>query len=635
MRRAAVALVALSACKTEPAPGKSGESGEAPPPLGMPLVEDGVTYAGAAKVDVTPEFFEVFRDENGDGLFQGCMDDPEGTRCNEGFDDVNGNGWFDAVWIGGFAPLRPATGVHDSVEVRALVMAHDGQYIALVGMDFVGLGSPRIHAARDALALDGFDPDRLLAASSHNHQGPDTMGLWGNPYNFADPLSGINEAYQERVTEAIEEAVREAAASMEPVELRVGAQHMRERNPYFNGSNFGGKSPTPIQHGLIYDGRDPVVVSDQLLVMQGRRPADDSVVFTFTNWSGHPEVWGGDNGDISADWVGVTQDVLDARYGGITVHMPECLGGMQSALHGSMGIVTADGTHVYQSCSAEAVADAGDAGCFGKAEGDTRTDADGDPVPEWAEADTWAFVESHGWHIAEAAIDLVEQGNVITPDPIRVEAESLYVPIENIAYKLLGPQDMFDLNLDDATYDTDLCPEASRADEIGCIETRTFQAQIGPVGFVAVPGELLPELFWGFPDDPQWDREAADPTARNADGARYFVQHPRACDAVDYADCRVTDREVDGCDCKRMHAVPYVLHEDPGVPPMIDLLDTEYRAVLGMTDNYLSYIVPRPDFNTKVSLLGEDGDHYEDTVSPSQHFGAEVQAAQVRISERW
>jgi hypothetical protein len=428
--------------------------------------------------------------------------------------------------------------------------------------------------------------------------------------------------------------VRDAAAAMEPVELRVGAVHMRDRSPWFNGANFGGKSPVAIQHGMIYDGRDPVVVSDQLLAMQGRRP-DDSVVFTFTNWSGHPEVWGSDNGDISADWVGVTQDVLDAHYGGITVHMPESLGGMQSALSGDLPLVGEDGDHVFQTCSAEAVVDESDTECFGMAEGDPRVDADGDTVPVWAERDSWDFVRSHGWHIAEAAIDVLDAGEVITPSPLRVEAESLYVPIDNIAYQLLGPHDMFDLNLDDQIFDPDLCPQADPAAELGCIETRTFRAQLGTVGFVAVPGELLPELAWGFPDDPQWDLEAADPTARNTDGAVYFRQHPRACDVVAWADCRETDGEIDGCDCKKMHAVPYTLNDDASVRPMLELLDTDYRAVLGMTDNYLSYIVPEPDFNTDVSLLGEDGDHYEDTVSPSPHFGTGVQRAQERIAERW
>ena len=634
MRVAALVALASLSCKPDPEGAGPVDSGSAGPPLGMPLLENGVTYAGAAAVDVTPEFFETWDDVNGDGRFQGCVDDPEGERCGEGFDDVNGNGWFDAVWIGGFGPLRPATGVHDSVEVRAVVIAHDGDYIALVGMDLVGLGSPRIHEARDRLAAEGFDVDRLLAASSHNHQGPDTMGLWGNPYNLADPMSGINEAYQERVTDAIEQAVRDAAAAMEPVALRVGAVAMRDRSPWFSGELFGGKSPDAIQHGMIHDGRDPIVVSDQLLAMQGRRP-DDSVVFTFTNWSGHPEVWGSGNSDISADWVGVTQDVLDARYGGVTVHMPESLGGMQSALSGDLPLVEEDGTHAFQTCSAEAVTDMSDTDCFGMAEGAPRVDADGDAVPVWAERDSWAFVRSHGWHIAEAAIDVLEAGEVVTPSPLRVEAESLYVPIDNIAYQLLGPQGMFDLDLEDAVRDPDLCPQASAPDAFGCIETRTFRAQLGPIGFVAVPGELLPELAWGFPDDPQWALEATDPTARNTDASVYFRQHPRACDTVAWSECRETDREVDGCDCKEMHAVPYTLNDDPGVRPMLDALDTEYRAVLGMTDNYLSYIVPEPDFNTKVSLLGSDGDHYEDTVSPSPHFGTAVQRAQERIADRW
>lgn len=228
----------------------------------MMLIQDGVTYAGAAAIDVTPDFFETWDDLNGDSLFDGCSDDPDGVVCAEPFDDVNGNGWFDAVWIVGFSPLRPATGVHDSIEVRAVVLAQDGDYIALVGMDFVGLGSPRIQAARDALAIDSFDAYRMLAAASHNHQGPDTMGLWGDHYDFADPMTGMNEECQQRVTEAIEQTVRQAAGAMEPVTLRVGAQHMRDRDPYFTGARFGGKNPTDIMHGMIFDDGEPRLDED-------------------------------------------------------------------------------------------------------------------------------------------------------------------------------------------------------------------------------------------------------------------------------------------------------------------------------------------------------------------------------------
>ncbi len=618
------ALLPLMACKP------SG------PPLGMPLHLDGVTYAGASVVDITPEIVETFSDLDGDNLFDGCFDDPngQGTGCEEPFDDVNGNGWFDGVWIGGFAPLRAALDVHDPVYARALVLAQDKRYVAIVALDLVGLGSPRIHAARDRLVADGFEKDCLLVASSHNHQGPDTMGLWGNPYYLSDPISGLDPDYQERVTDAIEEAVRTAAGNMEPVQLRVGAQQMRERSPYFNGANFGGRNPSDKMHGMIYDGRDPVLVSDQLLVLQGQ--GDDGTVFTLTNWSGHPEVRGSDNNSISSDWVGVTREVLEDHYGGIALHMPASLGGMQSALSGDVPLVAEDGTHASQTCDASEVADPDDEGCYQRSDGDVRIDEDGLPVPQWAEHDSWDFVTSHGWHIAEAAIDILEDGEDVEASPIRVEAESFYVPIENVAYQLLGPFGIFDLGFDDAVTDPALCPRAADSD-LGCIEMRTFRARVGPIGLVAVPGELLPELAWGFPtDDPQWVLEETDPTARGP-GARYFIQHDHDCDTLDYSDCAVTDDAIGDCECLDVHAWPYTLNDDPSVPPLLDLLDSPYRAVFGATDNYMSYIIPEPDFNTEVSLLSldGDGDHYEDTVSPSPVFATEIQAAQLRIDERW
>ncbi|MEZ4322917.1 MAG: hypothetical protein R3F61_35960 [Myxococcota bacterium] len=602
-------LLALTACKT-------AEPEVETTPLGM-VLEPG-TWAGAAAIDITPPIVETFDDVNGDNLFGG----------NEPFTDADGDGLFEPVWIGGFSPLRPALGVHDPISVRATVISHDGEYIAFVGLDLVGLGSPRIEEARRRLAAEGFLADHLIAASSHNHDGPDTMGLWGNPFIG---VTGRDLDYQERVTDAIEQAVRDAAAKMEPVELTVGRTRMRDRSPFFTGSTFGGKNPTPKMHGMIYDGRDPVVISDQLLVLQGN--GDAGTVFTLTNWSGHPETRGSDNNDISADWVGVTRNVLEDHFGGVAMHVPESLGGMQSALNGDLPLVEPDGTHVFQTCDGADLEDP-EHDCFGAAPGSTRIDADGDEVPEWAEQDSWAFVTSHGWHIAEAAIDALMDGEVITPSPIRVEREFFHVAVENDAYRLFGPQDLFDIDFGDATDDPELCPEVADPQIDGCIETSTARAQIGPITFVAVPGELLPELAWGFPEeDPVWAAEVGD-VANRGTGARYFPQHPRECDTIDYTECRLA-RELNGCDCYRYHAVPYRLSDSTFVP-MLDTVDTEYKAVVGMANDYLSYIIPEPDFNRNVSLLGgEDGDHYEDTVSPASNFATRVLEAQGRIVDRW
>jgi len=622
MRRLLPLLLLLSACGS-----KEG-------PLGIPLGPHGKIFAGAAVVDITPELGETFTDLNHDGTFEGCIDDPTASRpeCDEPFDDANGDGQFEPVWIGGYGPMRPMLGVHDPISTRAFVLSDNGQYIAFVSIDVVGLAKPRIHAAKDALAADGFDPDRLVAAATHNHQGPDTMGLWGDPYDFQNPVTGLSEPYQERVSASIEQAVRDAASHMVEVDLTVGSVHTRDLSPWYNGANWGGKSPDPKQLGMDNDIRDPVVPSDQVLVLQAT--GEGGVVFTWTNWSGHPEVVGGSNNLISADWVGYERDAIEGRYGGIAIHTPECLGGMQSALGGAMPLVDDQGNWVYQTCDATAVADPTDAECFGKTVGDVRVDGDGDQVPEWAERETFDFARSNGWHIADAADYALNHGKSAQADPIRVEVEPIYVPIDNIAYQILGSQGIFDLNTQEAITDTSLCPEDSDG-MTGCIDTQTERVQVGPMGFVGVPGELLPELFWGLPSsDAEWQTESTDPTARG-DGSLYFPQHDHHCDSLQYSQC-TTQLSVGDCDCLSVHAWPYTLNADPAVPPMASYLDTPYKAGLSMVDNYMSYVIPEPDFNTRVSLLSDrDGDHYEDTVSPSKAFATRIQQAQERISQRW
>jgi len=590
------------------------------PPLGIPY-EPGVTYAGAAVIDMTPIITDLWTDEEGDGSY----------LPGDAYVDEDGDGEFDAVWIGGFGPLRPATGVHDPVYARAVVIARDGEYIAWVALDFVGLGHPRIWRARDRLVAQGFDAERLLVSSSHNHQGPDTMGLWGNPI-FG--ITGVDWAYQDQITDAIEQSVLDAIDVMEPVDLTIGRVHMRDRSPWLSGADFGGKNPVDKVHGMIFDGRDPVLVSDQLLVVQGN--GDDGTVFTLTNWSGHPEVRDSDNHLISSDWVGVTREVLEAEYGGIALHVPESLGGMQSALHADLPLILEDGTHVYQTCTAESVKDPSDSECFGLSVGDDRIDADGDPVPEWAIRDSWEFVTSHGWLIGEAAIDALAAGEPLDASVMKVEREPFVMAIENVAYNTFGPMGIFDMDIDEVITDLDRCPEAGDDGIIGCFEAHTFRVRIGELGLVTVPGELLPELAWGFPtDDPRWLDEVDDPSARG-DGAVYFPQHPAACTTTlaSYDEC-VDELEVGDCDCRYVHAWPYTISHDPDVMPLLDGLDTEYRAIVGMTDSYYSYIVPEPDFNTAVSLFAEDGDHYEDTVSAAHHFGTLIQDAQLRIAERW
>ena len=114
------------------------------------------------------------------------------------------------VYLAGFGHNRKATGVHDPLKARAVVLRHGDRKIA-------GCQSRRgrlLSAAgrRPCAPAQGFT--YVLVSSTHNHEGPDTMGLWG-PCRFS---SGIDAAYLRLIVESsIVEAVRAADAARRPV----------------------------------------------------------------------------------------------------------------------------------------------------------------------------------------------------------------------------------------------------------------------------------------------------------------------------------------------------------------------------------------------------------------------------------
>src|SRR5215207_1006968 len=91
------------------------------------------------------------------------------------------------VYIAGYGHNRLATKVHDPILARAVVLSDGTKKIALVSVDVVGLFLPVVEQMRGQ--LKGFD--YVLVSSTHNHEGPDTLGLWGKtPFE-----SGVDQAY--------------------------------------------------------------------------------------------------------------------------------------------------------------------------------------------------------------------------------------------------------------------------------------------------------------------------------------------------------------------------------------------------------------------------------------------------------
>ena len=607
-------------------------------PLGLTLINDGITYAGTSVIDITPEITETFDDTNGNGAFDGCFDDPLAERCAEGFDDANGNGVFDPIFIGGYEPLRPANHITAPISVRALVLTHNPsgytptEYVAWVTIDVLGLNGKRGWAAADMLAEEGFDRDRLMVTSTHNHQAPDTVGLFGDPLNL---ISGYSEDYQATITDAIASSVREAAARVKAVDITVGQTWMHQENNAFNGTNHGGVHPLPSTFGMINDLRDPRVVSDQLLVIRGTDTATDGGVFTLTSWAGHPEVEGGKNLGISADWVGTARDALESKLGGTAIHVPEALGGMQSALYMALPLVDAEGVHHFATCGEDDVLTSTDSECYGQEVGTARVDASGNPVPIFAPTHTREVSISHGWHIAEAAIKALESGERVDEMALDIEAEPLFIPINNPLYSLVFPLNVIDYHQSELITDPTLCPEVEESPALGCFTSRVFRLRLGPVEFLTAPAEVTPEIAWGVPDDdPTWTLESTTLSSRGPQSS-YFTQHSSGCDNVTFDECR-NEKTVGDCDCLLLHASPFLISDNPSQRPILELSQAKYKAIVSMTDSYFSYALPETDINYQAAILDDyQGDHYEEAITMSYFLSSKLWEAHDTLNVRW
>lgn len=564
-----------------------------PPPLGMVLRTDGQLYAGAARVDITPTSFETYTDLDADNVFDGCLTDPDATRagCEEPFDDADGDGTFDAMFIAGFQSPRPAQGVHDPISVTAVVLSLDGDYVALVGIDALGILENRTRDVRDTLEAEGFDRDHILISSSHAHSAPDTVGIWGIDTSL---ITGVNPDFIETITPAILDAVHLAAADMKPVSPTQGITQM-SADPTLNGAPFGGINPDPTVVGGIHDIRDPLLPGDAVwaLALDGV----DGRVATVVSASGHPETTDSNHSLLSADYPGAIRDWIDGHDGGVTLFLSGSLGGMQSALGATLPRVD-------------------------PATGERLLDEAG--APQWdSSGGGFDFMQNWGILVAQAA-----EAALTDPAPwdgITLTHQDFLIPVDNISFKLAFQTHLLDTPEEYVIRDSSCPGWGTNNDLFGCVPTAAWMARLGPNTLATVPGELFPELFYGVPDEPAM----ADRTARVGD--RRWVQWDADCNDVDEATCLASTGSVGDCDCLKYHTAPYRI-SDTQPTPIVDLLPGTYKQPLGITNAYCGYIVPAPDFNTEVSVLTEDGDHYEETNSCSVSFAEIVLDAFVQLN---
>lgn len=208
------------------------------------------------------------------------------------------------VYMAGFGHNRVAMTVHDDLYARCLAFSTGQKPLVVCEADLIGLFIDDVERVRAKVpAAD------VVVASTHVHEGPDTMGLWGP----AVGQSGINDEYNSFVVDRIAQAAQGAIAALEPATPALAVVHSAELDSF------------------IDDDRPPVVHDSDLIILS-LTGAGGRAIATAVNWANHPETLGSHNRQISADYPGFFYKRLETRLGGMAVLWNGAVGGMQSPL---------------------------------------------------------------------------------------------------------------------------------------------------------------------------------------------------------------------------------------------------------------------------------------------------------------
>lgn len=236
------------------------------------------------------------------------------------------------VYMAGYGMNRKAQGVHDPLFARTVVLASGEDRIALVAVDLVGLQHPQTKAIRARLPQFKY----VLVCSTHNHEGPDVIGIWGRgPFH-----RGVNERYLDLVVERVVASVLQAAESLAPVTAAYG---------------------TAEDETLLNDSRLPIIKDGVLRVIRLAKAGSSEAAGLLVQWNCHPESLGSRNLELTADFPWATVAALEKRYRCPVVYLSGAVGGLMGLPRGR--IFDADkqelrqGTFEYAQKYGEEVAD--------------------------------------------------------------------------------------------------------------------------------------------------------------------------------------------------------------------------------------------------------------------------------------
>lgn len=293
-------LAVLVACLV----GCSGSSGSDPAPMSNQAPEETQPeaqgfLAGAAVVDISP---------TPDMLKEGV---PIGGFGFLGIRSTTG-GIHDAY----------ATGLHDPIYARALVIALDGKTVAFAALDAAMIANTVIDDIVSAVAQQtGIPPQQVFINATHSHSAPDLLGYMGK----------IPESYRTWVIEGTVRALCAAYQGREPAELFVSSgAYQRTPIP-------GAEAAQPPYDRWTYNRRGWMVGDTQAPLLDAAmnvleaRTKGGKTIGVLINYGCHPVILPDTLSVLSRDFCGYLVDYAQQAIGAPVLFIQGALGDVNPA----------------------------------------------------------------------------------------------------------------------------------------------------------------------------------------------------------------------------------------------------------------------------------------------------------------
>jgi hypothetical protein len=237
----------------------------------------------------------------------------------------------DPIFMAGFGNDRQASDYNDRLWARGLVIDGEGGRIAIVALDLIGYFNTEIQTIR-SLVDPAAGVDYVVVHSTHQHEGPDTLGIWG-----PDAVtSGADPGYLEFVNASVADCIEEAAAHLQPARLKFSTTVSTGLSLGLDVEDDGfGVSDGKVLAGddAIAPDTDGRIVDPRLSILQATRLAPPfQVLATLVNFASHPESLGSNNTRITGDFPHYAREAIEASEGGLAIWVSGALGVLQGPL---------------------------------------------------------------------------------------------------------------------------------------------------------------------------------------------------------------------------------------------------------------------------------------------------------------